>query len=1202
MRRKVLSYLAVAVIALSVTLLQTGSYVAVYADGEDTSLDGGGYAASGQIEDVGYSSVIYDASNGLPTSDVMTVMSASDGSIYVGGYSGVLRYDGLVFEKLDASLGLTSARGLFEDSLGRIWVGTNDNGVVVIDGNQTKHFTVSDGLTASSIRYFAEDPDGNIFIGTTSGVCYVTPDMTVRTPEGFDLAGERILMLDSDSDGRIYGQTSSGIIFAIDYCKVIASFTSEELGTAKITNLIDDPKSTGYIYIGTEDGYVYYGQFGHTADQMERIYIPDLGGSIHDMSYDCDRIWVSSMNGIGYVDENGHFHKLTNTLLNGGIEMSTSDYQGNIWIASSTQGLVKLVANNFVDISSRAGLEEVVTNATCLCGDKLYIGTDTGLYVINSAGEVVTDSLSSFLGNSRIRCITEDSKGNLWVASYTEGYGLVCRTSDGIIKTYKAADGMPDDQIRCVSETSDGSIIAGTNGGLAVIRDGEVIKTAGRDEGINNTVFLTVVEADDGSYMAGTDGDGIYVISPDGVSHLGRESGLTSDVVMRLIKDEERGVYWIVTSNSIEYMRDGQIHQVTSFPQNNNYDIFFDDHGNVWVLSSYGVYCLNAEEMLNDNITDYRLYTLSNGLPYAITTNSYGSMDDKGNLYIPGRYGVVKLNINNYYAKTNTILTGVRSIYCDDTRVYPDASGVYHIPASKGRVQIAASVIDYTLLDPTVNVFLEGGPDSGISGPLHSLGTLEYTNLPYGEYTLHIQILDNNTGEILQDETYAISKAARVSELLIVKIAVIAGLVLLGAYIVWRVMQSTVVSSQYAEIRKAKEEAERANAAKTRFLANMSDEIHTPINTIIGLNEMSMREDTTDVPKEYIKSMRGYSSEIKNASEYLLGLVNDLLDISRIEQGRLTLAKTEYDISELLNSFIPVIRSRCQERGIKFAIEVDEMLPSRLYGDEQKIKQIMLTLFKNAAKFTQADELRLNVFMQSRQDDTAWICFKITDNGNSIEDGEIEKLFLTIDKLEDKLDSQVQSTGLGFELAKSFAKLMDGTMEYKSLEGEGGELKFKVPQQIIDPAAIGKFTDKSLEVNEAPYKPSFMAPDADILVVDPSPVSRKVIKGLLKATRAFVTTVSGGKEAMERIKDTRFDIVFIDPDITDINIMEVMEEVRKLFPDLPIYALTDNTSNGDEYYRSRGFTGFITKPINPQILEDTVMNHVSEELIEKRIR
>ena len=228
----------------------------------DYSAYGGGYAAVGQIEGVGCTTEIYDAGNGLPTSDAMFLLSASDGKMWIGGYSGVICYDGVVFERLDTFGGLTSARGLFEDSSGRIWVGTNDNGVVVIDGHTRTHLTYADGLPSSSIRIFEEDADGNVFIGTTAGICYADPRMKLHEVPGADLSEERVLKLDADSDGTIYGQTASGIIFSIEGCAVTGTCNYENTAAGRVTTIMADPAKAGKVYLGTEFGYICRGEWG----------------------------------------------------------------------------------------------------------------------------------------------------------------------------------------------------------------------------------------------------------------------------------------------------------------------------------------------------------------------------------------------------------------------------------------------------------------------------------------------------------------------------------------------------------------------------------------------------------------------------------------------------------------------------------------------------------------------------------------------------------------------------------------------------------------------------------------------------------------------------------------------------------------------------------------------------------------------------
>ena len=1159
---------------------------------------GGGYAATGQLKNVGYSTVVYDATSGLPTSDAMYILGADNGYVWIGGYAGVIRYDGLLFERMDTSQGLTSARGIFEDSRGRIWVGTNDNGVVVIDGEKQIHLTYKDGLVSSSIRNFAEDDKGNVFIATTDGICYADNDLKVHIPDGEDLTGERVLRLDKDIKGRIYGQASGGIVFAIDDCAITEIYNSEALGIDTVTTLMADPKKPGRVYLGTEGNTVYYGAFGEKANKLTKIKTGSLTG-IHWINFDCDRVWISSMSQAGYLDEGNSFHILDDIPFSGGIEMITSDYQGNIWMASSTQGAMKLVTNNFVDVTKKAGLPQEVSNAACLLDGWLYIGTDAGLKIISDDGSAVENELTGYIGDSRIRCIKKDEDDNLWICSYTNELGLVCYRKDKSIISYTTDNGMPSNQVRGVTFAKNGDMLVATTGGLAVIRDDEIIKKVGADEGVENTVFLTAEESLEGDILAGSDGDGIYVISDDGVRKLGRDDGLTSEVIMKIKRDEKRGVMWIVTSNSIEIMKDGKITAVTSFPYNNNYDIYFDNDNYAWILSSYGIYTINADELLKDSITDYSLYTVENGLPFAITSNSFSALDKEGNLYIPGRNGIIKVNINEYYEENESLLMGVHSILCDDERITPDQNGRFLIPASDGRVEIVGSIMDYTMLNPTVRMYLENGPDDGVTVPLSGLTSLEYTNLHYGDYTLHLQIVDRISGDVIEDNSFEITKAARWTELILVRIFLMLLLILAAGFVVWYFMRSTIVARQYEKIRIAKEEAESANTAKSRFLANMSHEIRTPINTIMGMNEMVMREDPAGVPKGYFMSMMNYAFDIRNAAESLLGLINDLLDISKIESGKMHLVEQEYDTVEMLRSIVSMIRVRSTEKELTFDVTVDEIFPRRLYGDAAKIKQILLNLLTNAVKYTEMGGFILNISIDERNDESVVVRYSVKDTGMGVKEEDMERLFTAYERLDEEKNSSIQGTGLGLDISRKFAELMGGRLWCESVYGEGSEFILTVTQRIMDATPMGVFVEHDESAAKGAYVPLFIAPDADILVVDDNPMNLNVIKGLLRATRVFVTTATSGEDAIDKIKDTDFNVVLMDHMMPGMDGIEAVARIREFDKELPVYALTANSTAGEEFYKSKGFNGYLSKPIDSETLEKTIMKHLPENMMEK---
>ena len=1172
-----------------------GWSVAVHAEDNDEVLTGGGYAATGQALNVSYATVLYGASNGLPTSDATCILCSSDGRIWIGGYAGVIVYDGMSFERLDSTDGLTSARALFEDREGRIWVGTNDNGIVVLDGDTTSRYTYEQGLPSSSVRCFAEDSDGNVFAGTTAGLVYVDSSGKLNRLSHGKLDTERIKMLDSDGKGRIYGLTASGSVFTIEKCAVSSIFNTPDLGfPGKISAVMTDPLNDGNVYTGTENGGLYYGSFGQRASQMKKIPVDGIS-AVQCIRYACNRVFVTSTTKAGYLDEAQRFHILNGMGIDSGIEMMIPDYQGNLWFASSTQGVLKLVKNNFQDLSMLTDLEPETTNTVCKMSGKLYVGTESGLRIIDRHGHRVTNDLTECIGNNRVRCILKDSEGNLWVAVYTGDVGLVCLSRGGYLNSYTKENGMPSNEVRCICEQKNGSILVGTNSGLVIIKDGKILRSVGAEQGMKNTVILTVAEGNDGKIYAGSDGDGLYVIDGSNVGRIGREEGLTSDVVLRIRKDEEKHVHWIVTSNSIGYLKNGQVRIIKSFPYNNNYDIYSDKKGKIWVLSSNGIYCVPQEDMLFDQVKNPRFFSLADGLPFAVTSVSYNYMNQDGEMYVAGRKGVIKFNTGAYFDNDSEIKIDLSSLYSSEAGEIKEKDGVYRIPSAAGRISIKASVMDYSMSDPIVRIYLEGLKDVGETEVKSRLMPLEYTELPYGKYVLHIQILNEPGEEVIHEKTYNIEKLPGIHELVIVRFSVLFLFLSLVGMLFWYFIKNALVRRQYDRVRSAKEKVERTAYRNMKLIEDVLHVLKTQVNTILGIDEMILREDASLVPKEYFSTISEYANDIRLASASIMGVFDELYEMIKIDNGYTEIKEKDYELQDLLISVLTMGRGICEVGELGWDITVDEVIPKRLHGDAQKIRAIVLNMIILAVNCIDDGGIKLDIVMRKRINDICDLNFSVRLKGNEINTEYFEDILNDGKKTSSDRAADHSKLSLERNIIECYTELTGGRMQYNYIAKDELEIVFSIRQRIVEERALGQFLKKIPKDRKGPYVPQFIAPDVELLLVDGDHMELKVVKGLLKSTRIFVSSVKSGEECLYMLKETRFDMVILDQMLPGMDAFETVQRIKMIYPEMPVHILTADSTLGDDYFRSKGFDEVIHKPIDGITLERAVMNHLPKE-------
>ena len=397
--------------------------------------------------------------------------------------------------------------------------------------------------------------------------------------------------------------------------------------------------------------------------------------------------------------------------------------------------------------------------------------------------------------------------------------------------------------------------------------------------------------------------------------------------------------------------------------------------------------------------------------------------------------------------------------------------------------------------------------------------------------------------------------------------------------------------------KKMLDELVQANEAKSLFLANMSHEIRTPINGILGMDTILLKECKD-------KNLREYAKNIQSAGQSLLSIINDILDISKIESGKLEILPIKYQLFSILNDCYNLTKVKLENKSIDFELNINENLPSWLYGDEVRIRQIINNFLSNAVKYTNEGKITLCIDYEKKSNNQILLIISVTDTGIGIKQEDLCKLFEAFTRIEEKRNRNIEGTGLGLNLTKNLVDLMGGEVSVESTYGIGSRFTAKIPQEISNSKPMGDFGkryQKYINSSEGEVF-SFTAPEARILVVDDVKMNLKVVEGLLKETKIQIDMVESGMKCLEYVKKNHYDIVFLDHMMPEMDGIETLQNMNlsddNPNKDTPVIMLTANAIVGaKEEYMAVGFTDYMTKPIREIELNDILVKYLPEELI-----